>query len=100
MKTTASTDERERTERAIRAAKLPRYVVDRRYQMDIDSAGEEVVLIWLILTDDKRLTAREIYRNKDAIGEALQRAGVASWPHVYFRTVSEQRSFDRSKRRA
>ena len=85
---------------AIRMAKLPRYVVDRRWQMDLDPAGEAAISIWLIVADGKRLRPREIYHNRAAVRAALTAAGLSLWPFVFYRTFSEQRSFDRSRRRA
>src|SRR2546427_5885687 len=42
----------------IQAARLPRYVVDRRCLIDLDSTGEEAIHIWLLVADKKRVTAR------------------------------------------
>ena len=88
------------TEQAIRSAKLPRYVVDRRILIDLDSTGEEAVWIWLVIPDEKNPTVKEMQRIFASIDAALKAAGVSMWAFVRYRGVREQRSLDRSKSRA
>lgn len=86
-------------EQIVHATELPHYVVDRRCDIDLDLNGKEVILIWLVVTDGKRVRVREMDQNRDTIRAAFAAAAVSLWPSIHYRTVSEQRGIDRIERR-
>ena len=72
-------------------------VVDVRFEVGLDSTGDEAVFVWIILSDKtpKRDFARDrLSVLEGAVRSALTEKQVYAWPYVRFRTESEQRDID------
>lgn len=79
---------------AVRKAKLPAFVLDRRWLVDVDSQGEEAIWLWLIVPEDKSLSPEEWLGIWDSVRQALAKAGIPLWAYVRYRTEQEQAEID------
>ena len=103
-------DELVRTALATARKKFPRYVVDFRTLLGVDSTGDNAVWIWVIL-DDSTPEARRRHASLEPIAVQIRSAiqqtlGDASEfkldvvPYVRFRLKSEQDEVDRAAKNA
>ena len=72
-------------------------VAEVRVELGLDSTGDEVALVLVVLADP--VAKRDFSWNRLSvidreIRSALTEKGIAAWPHVSFRTESEQRVID------
>lgn len=85
--------EQERIEAVIAEAGLPDFVHDVACTLDVDATGDPAVWIWVILSDEKTqgdAFAESTEQIRELIWTAFNKAQIARWPYIRFRSASEQ----------
>ena len=85
-------------DQALQGAELPEYVLEKRFQMGVDTTGDRAVWIWVVLSDDKEdVPSEEVAQIRNSVRGALKGAGIDMWTYLRFRTESEQATLDNGK---
>lgn len=87
-------DTLERIREIVEGIGVPEYVVEVIYEPFTDSSGDPAVLIYIVFADEATEVEDDFYARASALREpitdAILQAGIEWFPHVRFRSQSEQ----------
>lgn len=102
MVTVDEMDRRVREGLARAKERLPTHVVDLRYKLDMDWAGDDGIYVWIIIDDaapESSWEAEATWSLREVIKQALAEAGADWWPYLMVRARSEQAELDDQEQR-